>query len=136
MWKDEHSHPPAIFHSFNTTGGELDEEEVKAAIELVITTQGSEPYRTRLRALIPVIRKHFGELGWIAVRALPFMDSAFKSALRDATAQLKLDEDKEVAGNPFGVPIATGTWGGSGGVAGFCRAHVLPAPGVSQHHRD
>jgi hypothetical protein len=28
VWADEHSHPPAIFRSFNTTGGELEDEEV------------------------------------------------------------------------------------------------------------
>jgi hypothetical protein len=31
VWTDEHSHPPAIFRSFNTTGGELEDEEVVAA---------------------------------------------------------------------------------------------------------
>lgn len=40
VWNEEHSHPPVIFRSFNTTGGELDDEEVTAAVELVIATQG------------------------------------------------------------------------------------------------
>ena len=119
VWKEEHSHPPAIFHSFNTTGGNLDQEEVKAAVELLKATHGGAPYKTRLRALLPVIQKSFGSLCGVAVQAIPFMDGAFKKALADATTKLKAFADTELAKNPFGVPIDTGTWGGSSGVATF-----------------
>jgi endoglucanase len=119
VWKDEHSHPPVRFHSFNTTGGELDEEEVKAAVELLIATQGEGLYRDRLTALLPAIQKDFGGLGWLAARALPFMDAGFKKSLAKALSEFKAQADAELAKNPYGVPISTGTWGGSGIATGF-----------------
>jgi endoglucanase len=119
VWNDEHSHPPAIFHSFNTTGGDLDQEEVRAAVELLEATHGGAAYRARLQALLPVIQKNFGRLCAVAVQAIPFMDAAFKKALSDATMKLKAFGETELARNPFGVPIDTGTWGGSSGAATF-----------------
>jgi endoglucanase len=119
VWNEEHSHPPAIFHSFNTTGGDLEQEEVRAAVELLEATHGGAAYKARLQALLPVIQKNFGRLSGIAVQAIPFMDAAFKKALADATTKLKASAETELAKNPFGVPIDTGTWGGSSGVATF-----------------
>jgi hypothetical protein len=119
VWHDEHSHPPVIFHSFNTTGGELDDEEVAAAVELVIATHGDAVYKLRLKALLPAIRKNFPGLGWLAARALPFMDPEFKHSLVAALPAFKAKQDADLARNPFGVPISTGTWGGSGAAASF-----------------
>jgi len=119
VWTEEHSHPPAIFHSFNTTGGDLDQEEVKAAVELLQATHGGAPYKARLQALLPVIQKNFVSLGGVAVQAIPFMDAAFKKTLADATTKLKAYVEMELAKNPFGVPIDTGAWGGSNSVAAF-----------------
>jgi endoglucanase len=119
VWTDEHSHPPAIFRSFNTTGGELEDEEVIAAVELLITTRGEATYQRRLKALLPVIQKKFSALGWVAVRAIPYMDSHFKKSLAAALSTFKVQQDAELAKNPFGVPISTGTWGGSGTAAAF-----------------
>ena len=119
VWNEEHSHPPVIFRSFNTTGGELDDEEVTAAVELVIATQGEATYKARLQALLPVIQKNFAWLGWVAVRAIPYMDPDFKKTLAAALPAFKATQDAALAQNPFGVPISTGTWGGSGAAAGF-----------------
>ncbi len=119
VWNDEHGHPPVIFRSFNTTGGELDDEEVAAAVELLIATKGEAVYKARLKSLLPVINRNFSGLGWLAARALPFMDAGFKSSLAAATSVFKAKQDAEVARNPFGVPISTGTWGGSGAAAEF-----------------
>jgi hypothetical protein len=113
VWSFEHSHAPVIFRSFNTTGGELDDEEVKAAVELLIASRGEAQYRTRLEALLPAIEKHFSELGWLAARSLPFMDAAFRSAVSADLMAFKKKQDAELSKNPFGVPISTGTWGGS-----------------------
>jgi endoglucanase len=119
VWEQEHSHPPVIFHSFNTTGGEPDEAEVKAAVELLIATQGAPVYRARLKALLPVIQSRFSALGWLGARALPFMDAGFRSAVAAATTSFEAQQQVELSHNPFGVPINTGTWGGSGTVAAF-----------------
>ena len=119
VWDQEHNQPPALFHSFNTTGGELGDEETKAAVELLIATNGGTPYRARLKDLLPTIQERFETLGWIAVRAIPLMDSEFKIALAASTKAYKSKLDATVSKNPYGVPIAAGTWGGSGTVAGF-----------------
>ncbi len=119
VWKQEHSHAPIIFKSFNTTGGELDAEEVTAAVELLLATRGEPLYQARLNALLPVVEKNFAALGWVAVRALPYMNSGFKNSLGQALTRFKTRQDAELAQNPFGVPIGAGTWGGSGEVAAF-----------------
>ena len=119
VWEEEHKHAPALFHSFNTTGGELNDEETKAAVELLIATKGGEVYRERLQALLPVIQGRFASLGSIAVRAIPFMGTEFKDRLSSALRTYKTKLDETLSHNPYGVPIATGTWGGSDQVAEF-----------------
>lgn len=118
-WEKEHRGTPVIFRSFNTTGGPLDVEEATAAIELTMATNGGAAYKARLQEMLPFIQQHFGEMGWLATRAIPFMDAEFKAGLASALADYKTDLDKRLARNPFGVPISIGTWGGSGVVAGF-----------------
>ncbi|MGB7549361.1 MAG: glycoside hydrolase family 9 protein [Terracidiphilus sp.] len=118
-WDKEQHAAPVIFRSFNTTGGPLDIEEATAAIELTIATKGGEPYKTRLKEMLPVIQQHFDSLGWVAMRAIPLMDSDFKAGLATSLETYKTVLDKRLAENPFGVPIARGTWGGSAVVAGF-----------------
>jgi endoglucanase len=108
-----------LFHSFNTTGGDLRDEETLSAVELVITTKGAEAYRKRLNELLPTIRERFIFLGGTAVRAIPFMDPRFKDGLKSALIANKPKLDENLAKNPYGVPISSGTWGGSGLVAGF-----------------
>ncbi len=119
VWDDEHSHAPVIFNSFNTTGGALDVEEVTAAVELLIATNGDARYQARLNALLPVIQNKFAWLGWVAVRAIPFMDANFKKSLAASLTTFKAKQDEALSHNPFGVPISTGTWGGSAAAAGF-----------------
>lgn len=118
-WDKEHHATPVVFHSFNTTGGPLDIEEASAAIELTIATNGSEPYKTRLKEMLPVIQKNFVVLGWVAVRAIPYMGANFKTQMAAGAAGYKTQLDERLAENPFGVPITRGAWGGSATVAGF-----------------
>jgi hypothetical protein len=119
VWKEEHSHPPVVFRSFNTAGGDLDSEETRAAVELVVTTKGGEIYRRRLDELWPVIEKRFLFLGGIAVRAIPYMDAAFRSNFETALRANQARMDDLLAKNPYGVPIAPGGWGGAGAATGF-----------------
>ena len=54
-----------------------------------------------------------------ALKALPYMDEAFKVRLRDHVIKYKeslAEIDKQ---NPYGVPISLGTWGGSGTVVSW-----------------
>jgi endoglucanase len=119
VWDEEHKRHPVIFKSFNTTAGELSDEETKAAVELLIATNGGNAYRNRLKELLPVIQNRFAFLGWIAVRAAPLMDPEFKEGLASALRTYKVTLDEQLSKNPYGVPIATGTWGGAAAAAGF-----------------
>jgi len=119
VWVEEHKQAPALFHSFNTTGGELSSEEVKAAVELLIATKGKDVYRKRLQEMLPAIQERFLFLGGTVVRAIPYMNPEFKESLRSTLVTYKSKLDENLAKNPYGVPIAMGTWGGSGWVAGF-----------------
>ena len=119
VWDEEHKRHPVIFKSFNTTAGELSDEETKAAVELLIATNGGNAYRNRLKELLPVIQNRFAFLGWIAVRAAPLMDPEFKEGLASALRTYKVTLDEQLSKNPYGVPITTGTWGGAAAAAGF-----------------
>lgn len=89
-----------------------------AALELTIATRGAEPYKSRLRELLPqmIAPQQMERHGWTAVRALPFLDSNEKDQLREAVKAYVAAEDKRLAATPFGVPPSLGTWGGSGAV--------------------
>ena len=117
LWEDEHAHPTAAqFQSFNTTGGQALEQEWKAALELLIATNGGEVYRKRLLEMFPAARQRFGFFAWTAVRALPYMDAGFKAQLKDAVKDYVVQLDRELASTPFGVPPSRGGWGGSAAV--------------------
>jgi hypothetical protein len=54
-----------------------------------------------------------------ALKALPYMDAAYKAKLKDYVIKYKeslAEVDKQ---NPYGVPISLGTWGGSGTVVSW-----------------
>ena len=54
-----------------------------------------------------------------ALQAVPYMDGAYKDSLRKYVVKLKAQCDEFAKQNPYGVPIAAGGWGGSGGVVNF-----------------
>jgi hypothetical protein len=118
VWAEEHSHEPHTFRVGNTTGGMLEMEELKAAVELLITT-GREPYRERIDGLFPLIERFFAFTGEMAVRAIPHMDASFRTRLQPLVASYKQQIDSLYIQNPFGVPITTGGWAGSGRVIRF-----------------
>ena len=119
VWDEEHKQSPARFQYFNTTGSNLQHAEVEAAVELLISTKGGDAYRLRLKELLPVIRDQFAFLGGVAARAIPFMDKQFKDAIAEDLTAYKPKLQQMLAQNPYGVPISTGTWGGSGTVTRF-----------------
>ena len=115
VWDEEHTHPPDLFHHGNTTGGRLDDEELTATVELLITTQ--EPrYAQRIDELWPAIEQRFEANAAAAVRALPFMGDSFVQKL--ATRVKAYREECAALGqaNPFGVPISARGWAGNGEV--------------------
>jgi hypothetical protein len=118
LWDEEHAHPTVSqFQSFNTTGRMASTEEWKAALELLIATNGGEAYKKRLLEMFLSVRQRFGFGGWTAVRALPYMDGDFKKQLEETVKSYVAQLDTELAGTPFGVPASRGGWGGSAAVA-------------------
>ena len=89
-----------------------------AALELTITTDGAEPYKSRLKELFPqvITPQQMGFRGWTAVRALPYLDASAKDQMRDAVKTYMTGLDRQLNATPFGVPPSLGTWGGSGAV--------------------
>ncbi|HVY76028.1 MAG TPA: glycoside hydrolase family 9 protein [Puia sp.] len=54
-----------------------------------------------------------------ALQACGYMDEGYKKKLRSYVVKYKAECDEYAKQNPYGVPIATGGWGGSGGVVRF-----------------
>jgi endoglucanase len=125
VWNEEHSHAPNLFHSFNTTGGELEGEEIRAAVELLITTKGGEAYRKRLNELWPAMQKNFVFLSGSAVRATPYMDAQYKAKVEGELRASKVKMDDFLSKNPYEVPIPHGGWGGAGAAIGFASQMFL-----------
>jgi endoglucanase len=103
-------------------GGSLrrtDVANVAATVELLIATKGQAVYARRLTQLLPVIEQNFGWIAGSAVRAIPFMDPAYRARLKPLAQALKAKADSDLAHNPFGVPISEGSWAGSNQVVSF-----------------
>jgi len=117
LWDDEHAHPtPAQGPSFGPPGMAA-MGEWRAALELMIATNGGEVYKKRVLELFPTVRQHFAFGGWMAVRALPYMGADFRQQLEEAVKAYKTELDQQLAQTPFGVPPSLRTWGGSSAVA-------------------
>jgi hypothetical protein len=89
-----------------------------AALELTIATNGGEPYKSRLKELFPLVitPEQMEFHGWMAVRALPYLDASAKDQMREAVKTYMMVIDQKLAATPFGVPPSLRTWGGSGAV--------------------
>jgi len=90
-----------------------------AAVELTIATHGADPYRKRVEKLFPATAKQIAFGGWMAVRALPYLDASYRTRLRAAVAAFVPQLNAFLATTPFGVPPSLGAWGGSSQVAEF-----------------
>jgi endoglucanase len=114
VWDQEHSHEPDTFKSGNTTGGLLLAEELTAAVELLISTK-EDKYAKRIKELSKEIKEEqFIFYAALLTRAIPYMDKTYKKEIEALVkSNIKLLEDFEKQ-NPYGVPIPTAGWGGSG----------------------
>lgn len=118
VWEEEQTHPPYTFRHGNTTGGALVDEKGRAALELLIAT-GDQKFADSISAMLPLFEKQFGRFAAIAIKAIPYMDAGYRQKLETIVRQYKNELDRMTAQNPFGVPIGTGGWAGSGQVIGF-----------------
>ena len=114
-WQFEKSRSPNLFHHGNTTGGDPADEELRAAVELLLATNDKR-YAKRVNELWPAIDAKFASNAPFAVRALPMMDAAFAKRLRARAIAYRDQRKQDARENPFGVPITRGGWAGSGAV--------------------
>lgn len=124
VWSDENSHPPYTFRHGNTTGGNLTDEKLRAALELFITT-GKNEFKDSIMNMVPEFEKQFGRYAAIAVKALPYMDNTYRQRIEQLVIAYKSNLEGTAQQNPFGVPIGTGGWAGNGQVIGFAINNYL-----------
>jgi endoglucanase len=115
VWDEEQTHEPVIFRHGNTTGGRLEDEKFRAAVELLITTK-DERFRKSIEELWPSIEESIARNIAVAVRAIPFMGREYTEKLRRIAQHTGQFLERLTKENPFGVPITTGGWAGSGWV--------------------
>ncbi len=124
VWYEEHSHEPFIFNQGNTSGGLLEDEELKAAVELLICTEDPQ-YANRISELWPTIEERFEFNAALAVRAMPYMDQSYSKKLEAQVRIYKEQIDNLHEQNPFGVPISTRGWAGAGWVIRFAITNYI-----------
>ena len=104
--------------------------DLPAALELFITTKEKKYSDLFLKKIWSSLEQPAGRRGdnqrffagrglGIALKAIPYMDDAYKAKLKDYVIEYKKSIDEIKKDNPYGVPISGGGWGGSGGVVGF-----------------
>ena len=118
VWEFEDGRQPNLFRFGNTNGGDPQDEELRAAVEMLITTADAR-YAKRVAALWPAIESRFAQNAVMALRALPHMDEAYGAKLRKRAIAYREELTRDLAENPFAVPITRGGWAGSGAVVGF-----------------
>jgi endoglucanase len=118
IWDEEQSQDPYVFRFGNTTGGQLRNEELKATVELLITT-GGQQYADRLKELVADMADAPGFNASMLVQALPHMDEEYARQVEALARNYSERLDRFFEMNPFGVPITEGGWAGAGAVMGF-----------------
>jgi endoglucanase len=58
-----------------------------------------------------------------ALKAIPYMDAAFKTKLKEYVIKYKASIDEMDGKNPYGMPISGGGWGGSGQIVNWAIAN-------------
>ena len=111
-WVDEHEQPVENNQRrFRFAFGEM-----AAALQLYMSTR-EELYANRFEELLwPAMERGINWNIGYAVRAVPYMDDAYKEKLRPFVQQYKTTNDELLSENPFGVPITRGGWAGNGSV--------------------
>lgn len=114
VWADEQAKAqPDNFRHGNTTGGKLEHEQLKAALELLITT-GDKHYAATIEKLLE--QEAFAFTSSLFVRAIPYMDANYKQRVEAKVKGYQKDLAEMESKNPFGVLITEGGWAGSGTV--------------------
>ncbi len=97
--------------------------KMSAALQLYITTRDEKYGKIFKDAVWQSLDRALGFGMMPALQAVPYMDEDYKKKLRSYVVKYKAICDDYAKQNPYGVPIATGGWGGSGGVVNFATAN-------------
>lgn len=125
VWQYEARRAPNLYFFGNTTGHKLEDEKLKAAVELLLSARGlaSEPtgeYVQAVQELFPQVRGRLtAENVAMLVQAMPFMGDTFAGDLEALARQYRASIQEIEKENPFGVPITRGGWAGNGRVMDF-----------------
>ena len=99
--------------------------DINSVLQLYITTK-EKKYADRFQKKIwtlleqPGGGRDFGQMFFAsrslnpALRAIPYMDDAYKTKLKDYVVKYKESMDEMKKNNPYGLPISRSGWGGSG----------------------
>jgi hypothetical protein len=99
--------------------------ELAAVAQLMFTTKERQ-YIDRFNELIwPSLEGPGGRGLMTAVRALPYLGPGAGEKLRPYVVKYRAEVDGLAKANPYGVPIATGGWAGSGGVMGWAATNYF-----------
>jgi hypothetical protein len=113
VWDEEHGHEPDLYYYGNTTGGQLQQEELKAAVELLLSTK-DEKYACRVQKLWTELSSGFERYAAYFVRAIPEMGAGFAEKVKGKVIEMQNNRNEWKDQNPFGVPVSRGGWAGNG----------------------
>lgn len=122
VWDFEQGREPNLFRVGNTTGGHPQDEELRAAVQLLLAT-GEARYAKAVARLWPAIDERFVFNAQPAVQALPHMDAAFRERLRQRAQRFLEERASMMEANPYGVPVTRGGWAGNSAVVGSAITH-------------
>jgi endoglucanase len=97
--------------------------KLSAALQLYITTKDEQYAQIFKDAIWHSLDRALSFGMMPALQAVSYMDEDYKKKLRAYVVKYKAICDDYAKQNPYGVPIATGGWGGSGGVVNFATAN-------------
>ena len=94
-----------------------------AALQLYITTKDEQYAIAFKESIWPALDRSL-QFGMItALQAIEYLDDDYKTKLKPYIIKYKAVCDEYTLQNPYGVPIATGGWGGSSGVVNFANTN-------------
>ena len=118
VWEFEHAREPNLFRVGNTTGGDPQDEELRAAAQLLMST-GEAKYAARIAELWPALDERFGFNAAVVLPVLDRTDDGFQARVRARAEKFREERTQMVSENPYGVLITRGGWAGNGAVIGM-----------------
>ena len=134
LWNDEKTHPaPNPFRG--GFAGRFGSPDWSAALELMIATNGADPYKQRVQELFPEMLKHMGFRGWTAVRALPYLDAELQNPIQIRASGVAAAVRSPTGSNPLWRASRARRLGRLRAGRGLRRRDVFPSRSVSRCRR-